>query len=147
MKTFKNLLPAVALIFCFNFLSAQEMTAKKYENLQWYVVTLIKFEDGKIDDAKKIIKEHFIPTDQASGQRGPVMGLDLLFSDWDHIVIFPMDEGIQGLDWEVSPREVEWMKAFNAHTGSEEKGKEVMDEFQSYVKNYKNMLARSTEEP
>lgn len=146
MKTFKNLLPVVALVFCFNFLSAQEMTAKKYDNLQWYVVTLVNFEDGKMEDAKKIINEHFTPTDQATGQRGPEMALDLMFSEWDHIVIFPMEEGIEALEWKTSPREIEWMKAFHERAGGEEKGKEVMDEFQSYVKEYKSMLARSTGE-
>ncbi len=120
MKALKNLVPFVTFIFCCSFLNAQEMTAKKYDNLQWYVVTLIKFEDGKMEDAKRIIRDHFIPTDEASGNPGPVMALDLIFSEWDHIVTFAMQDGLQELDWEVGPREIEWMKALNTQAGGEE---------------------------
>lgn len=147
MKTLKNLVPFVILMFCFSFLNAQEMTAKKHENLQWYYITLLKYEDGKMEDAKKIINEYFIPTDEASGLQGPVMGMELLFGDWDHLVIFPMEEGIQALEWETSPRDVKWMTAFNERAGGEEKGKEIMDQFGTYVKESKSMLARTTGEP
>ncbi|WP_037373967.1 hypothetical protein [Salinimicrobium xinjiangense] len=147
MKTLRNLLPVIALLLCFNFSFAQdtgEMTAKKHENLNWYYITFIKFEQGKMEDAKKIIKEYFIPTDQDAGHAGPVIAFDLLFSEWDHVVAFKIEEGIQALEWEMSPRDVEWMKAFNKRAGSEAKAKEIQEEFQSYIKDYKSHLARTT---
>lgn len=144
MKTLKLLLPVFALLFCFNFVSAQEMTAEKYDNLEWYNIHYVKFEDGKAEDAKKIIDEYFKPSAQDAGQQGPVMELDLLFSEWDHVVIFPMEEGVEALEWKTSPMNVAWMKAFQERAGSEERAKEIGDEFDSYIKEYKNQLARKT---
>ena len=144
MKTLKNLLPVIALLLCFNFSSAQEMTAEKYENLEWYTITLIKYEDGKKEAAQKIINDYFKPTDADLGEGGPVLEVDLLFSDWDQMVVFPMQEGIEALEWKMSPSDVEWRKAFAKRAGSEEKAKEIYQEFESYVKDYKTHLARST---
>ncbi len=146
MRTLNKLVPLLVLVFCFSFVNAQEeeMTAKKHENLQWYYVTLVKYEDGKMKDAKKIINEHFIPTDQETGHKGPLAEMDLLFSEWDQIVIFPMEEGLEMLEWEMSPRNVEWMTAFNKRAGSPEKAKKIMDDFESYVKDYKTILAKTS---
>ncbi len=41
MKTFKFLLPVIAFLFCFNFVSAQEMKAEKYENIEWYNILYV----------------------------------------------------------------------------------------------------------
>ncbi len=147
MKTFKKLVPLLAFIFCFNLLQAQELKAKKHENLKWYYVSLVKFEDGKMEDAKKIIDDYFIPTDEEAGHQAPIAELDLLFSEWDQIVIFPMEEGLEALEWEMSPRNVEWMKIFNKRAGSQEKAKEIMDNFESYIKDYKTILAKTNRKP
>ena len=147
MKTLKNLLPALAFLLCINLVSAQELTAKKFENLQWYYITFLKFENGKAEDAKKVITEYFKPSDLDTGQQGPVLELDLLFSEWDLIVVFPMEEGIEALEWEMSPRDVEWMKAFQKRAGSAERAKEIQKEFESYIKDYKSILAKSTGAP
>jgi hypothetical protein len=145
MRTLNKLVPFLVLVFCFSFVNAQEeMTAKKLDNPQFYYITLVKFEDGKMKDAKKIINEHFIPTDQESGHQGPIAEMDLLFSEWDQIVIFPMEEGLEGLEWEMSPRNVEWMTTLHKRVGGPEKAKQIMDEFESYIKDYKTILARTT---
>lgn len=148
MKTLKHFLPAIALLLCINLTSAQEVKAEKYDNLKWYTVTFIKFEDGKMEAAKKIIDEYFKPSDADIGGAGaPVMELDLMFSEWDLMVIFPMQEGIQALEWKITPTDVEWRKAFSKRAGSEEKAKEIYQEFESYIKDYKSRLARSTGQP
>lgn len=142
MKTFKILLPVIAFLFCFSQVPAQEMKAEKYENLEWYSISFIKWEDGKAGDAKKIIEEYYKPSARNSGQELPVMELDLLFSEWDHIVIFPMEEGIEALEWKTSPGDVAWINAFNKLVGGEEKGKKIFEEFSSYIKEMKTQLAR-----
>lgn len=135
----------MVLVFCFSFVNAQEeMTAKKLENPQFYYVTLVKFEDGKMKDAKKIINDYFIPTDTESGHQPPIAEMDLLFSEWDHIVIFPLEEGLEALEWEMTPRNVEWMKNLHKRAGGPEKAKEITDNFESYIKDYKTILARTT---
>ena len=143
MKTLKNLLPVIAFILCFNFSSAQEMTAEKYDNLEWYTVMFVKFENGKMEAAQKIINDYFKPTDADIGGGGPVMELDLLYSEWDMMVVFPMKEGLEALEWKMTPSDVQWNKAFAKRVGSEEKAKQIYEEFESYVKEYKTHLART----
>lgn len=142
MKTFRSLIPAIALVFCFNFLSAQEMTAKKYENAQWYTVDYVQFEPGKANDAKKIIDEYFIPTDKDSNLPGPVMELEVVFGDWDMIVLWKMEDGVEALTWEVHPDLVKWLTAFEKRAGSKEKAVEIQKEFSSYIKTSKSELVR-----
>lgn len=145
MKMFRNILPVIALLFCFNFAAAQEMKAEKYENLEWYTITYFKWENGKAGDAKKIINEYFKPSSEDIGEQGPVMELDLLYSEWDHMFIFPMEEGLEVFEWKTSPRSVEWRKALLKRAGSEERVEEIWEEFGSYVKESKGQLARKTE--
>lgn len=147
MKTFKNLLCLTAFVFCSNFALAQEEEprAERYENLEWYVVHYIKFEDGKAADAKKIIEDYFKPSAEDVGQQNPVLELDLLFSEWDHIVVFPLEEGLESFEWKTSPAEVEWMTAFEKRAGSPEKAKELGENFDSFIKESKSILARKTD--
>lgn len=145
MKTLRLLLPVFALLFCFNFVSAQEMTAEKHENLEWYTISYFEWEDGKAEDAKKIIEEYFKPSAQDVGQQLPVMELDLLFSEWDHMVVFPIEEGLEAFEWKTSPSDVEWMKALQERAGSEERAEEIWEEFGSYIKKSKAQLARTTD--
>lgn len=142
MKHFKILLPLFALFFSFNFLSAQEMTAEKHKNLKWYTITYYDFHDGKTDEAMKLVNEFFKPTDQDLGKED-VVEFELLYSKWDHMAIFPMEEGLEAFEWKTSPNEIEWMKAFEKRAGSKEKAKEIMEEWESYVKEYKSHLART----
>ncbi len=145
MKILKKFLPALALLFCFNFGYAQEIKAEKHKNLKWYTISHFKWEDGKAADAKKIINDYFKPSGQDVGQQGPVMELDLLFSEWDYIVVFPMEEGLESFEWKTSPSEVEWMTAFHKRAGSPEKAKELGKNFESYIKESKSILARKTD--
>lgn len=143
MKTFKFLLSVIAFLFCFNFGTAQEIKAEKHENLKWYTITYFDFHPGKMSDAKKIIEEYFKPTGKEVGHQPPVMEMELLYSDWDYVVVFPMEEGLQEFDWKTSPRDVEYRKAFYKRVGGEDKANEIWDKFGSYVKDSKSQLART----
>lgn len=145
MKTFKNLLPVLALLFCFNFSFAQEVTAERYENVEFYSITFFKWENGKREDAMKMINDYFKPTAQDAGQRLPVMELDLLYSEWDHMVVFPMEEGLEVFEWKTSPADAKWMNALEKRVGSKEKVQEMWEEFGSYIEDSKSMLARKTD--
>lgn len=143
MKTLKILLPLFTLLFCFNLISAQEMTAEKYKNVDWYSVTFYDFHDGKKDEAMKLVNEYFLPTDQDLGRK-EVKEFDLLFSEWDHMTIFPMEEGLEAFEWKTSPEYVEWNKALEKRAGSKERVEEIFKEWSSYVKESKSHLARMT---
>lgn len=142
MKPFKSLLLGFAFLFCFSFVSAQEMKAEKYENLEWYTISYYKWEAGKAEDAKKIINEYFKPTRQDIRSQLLVMEVDLLYSEWDYMVVFPMEDGLEVFEWKTSPRNVQWNQAFLKRAGSEEKVKEINEKFSSYVKDYKSQLGR-----
>ncbi len=145
MKTFRNVLPVLAVFLFFNFASAQDIAAEKFENVEFYTITFFKWEEGKMEDAKKMINEYFKPSAEDAGQRLPEMELDLLYSDWDHMVVFPMEEGLEVFEWKTSPGDAKWMAALEKRVGSKEKVQEMWQQFSSYVKESKAMLARKTD--
>lgn len=121
MKTLKNLLTIVTLVLCFNFASGQEPVAERYENAEWYYLSYLKFENGKFEEAKQIINDYLKPATEEAGQEMPVMELDLLFSDYDYVVVFPLEGGLDALEWKRSPGDVAMMKALMKRLGSKEK--------------------------
>lgn len=144
MKTFRNLVPIIAFLCCFNFSSGQEVQPEKFENVEFYSVALFKWEDGKRDDAMKMINEYFKPSAQDAGQQLPVMELNLLYSEFDDLIIFPMEEGLEVFEWKTSPADAKWMNALQKRVGSEEKVQEMWVEFGTYVDHSQSMLARKT---
>lgn len=143
MKQLRSLIPLIALLVCFNS-SAQveEPKPKKYDNPEYYMVSYLKFHAGKAGDANKIIDEYFAPSAQEAGVPGPVMHLDLVTGEWDLLVIWNMKDGVESLNWEMSPDDVKWEKAFVKLAGGEEQGMEISRKWESYIKESKSQLAR-----
>ncbi|WP_200975280.1 hypothetical protein [Echinicola sp. 20G] len=140
MKTNFNTLLAFLLIFMMTSFAFQvqaqeeeEMVPKKYENPEWKYVVLIDYKPGKFGAAQKIIKDYFIPADQKAGVPGPELELVLHSGEYDLMVIWAMEEGIEEMNWELSPQSVKWRKAFNEMVGGKEAADKIMDEYRSYV--------------
>lgn len=144
MRTLRSFLPLISLFICINFLSAQEeeMSAKKYDNPEYYMVSFLKFHPGKAGEANKIIDEYFAPSAQDAGVPGPFIHLDLITGEWDMMVIWHMKDGVESLNWEMSPDDIKWEKAFVKLAGGKEKGKEISQKWQSYLKTSKSQIAR-----
>lgn len=144
MKMLKSIAPVLALLFCFNLSWAQEeeMTPKKYENPEYYMVSYVKFHPGKSGEAKKIIDEYFIPSSMQAGTSGPFIHLDMITGEWDIMVVWHMKEGLESLNWEMSPDDIKWEKAFTELTGGKEKGMEVSKQWESYIAASKSNLGR-----
>lgn len=142
MRRIGTLLLVLTFICCLQNVSAQEMSAKKYDNPQWYVIEYLDFYSGKADDAKKIIEDYFVPADEDAGVPGPLMELNMVSGQWDYMVVWHLDEGVESLDWEVSPNSIKWRQAFEKKAGSKEKAQEIRDEFSSYIRSSKSELAR-----
>ena len=82
-----------------HFANAQELPkAAKYENVTWYSVGYIKFKPGKVDDGLKIIYDHFVPADKASGRE--IINFDTRTGEWHHVVYFPMEDGAERISVE-----------------------------------------------
>lgn len=144
MKMLKSIAPILALLFCFNLVTAQEeeMSPKKYENPEYFMVSYVKFHPGKSGEAKKIIDEYFIPSSKQAGTSSPFLHLDMITGEWDIMVVWHMKEGLESLNWEMSPDDIKWEKAFSELTGGKEKGMEISKKWESYIQSSKSHLGR-----
>jgi hypothetical protein len=116
-------------------LAAQEMPApKKHENSSWFLMVNVKFKPGKMEDAMKIISEHFAPAGTAIGMTD-VRVLQHVAGAWDLTLVFPMPEGPRQLEWAVTPQDAKWM----AEMARREKG---MPNVMALLNRYADMLAR-----
>ena len=141
MKQFKYFFLAIAILFSSQLLSAQEMKAKKMENPVWVKMAFVKFEPGKMDKAKKIIKDYFAKADKNAGITGPTT-YNMSTGSYDMVVIWEMEEGIETMNYEMSPNDVKWIGEMSKLAGSQEMAMEKLDEFYSYLADWKTEIAR-----
>ncbi len=142
MKTIKMLSLGICLVFGFQGMFAQEMTAKKYDNPQWYNIVYVDYLPGKYNKARAIIQDYFIKASEQAGTPGPVMVLEMNSGPYDIMALWHMKDGIESMNWEVSPNDVKWRKALNEIAGSAEKASEIQKEYQSYIASSSNSIGR-----
>ncbi len=111
----------------------QGMKAKKFDNPQWKRVEFVKFKSDKYPRAKELIKDYYAKAGQRSGTPGPSLLVDLVTGEWDMMLVWDMKEGIEEMNWEMSPNDVKWMTAMTEVAGGADKAKAVMDEFSSLI--------------
>ena len=130
MSKFSIVLSAFAFVLMVtHFANAQELPkAAKYENVTWYQVVYVKYKPGKVDDALKIIYDHFVPAGKASGRE--VINFDMRTGEWHHVVYFPMEDGASGLAWKVGPKVEKWWAELAKQVGG---GKEAQDLYAKYI--------------
>ena len=117
--------------------NAQELPkAAKYENVTWYPVGYFKFKPGKVDDALKIIYDHFVPADKASGRE--IINFDTRTGEWHHVVYFPMEDGASGLAWKVAPKGEKWWAELAKQLGGAKKAQELYAKFNELVADSKS---------
>ncbi|HMB63669.1 MAG TPA: hypothetical protein VKN36_11390 [Eudoraea sp.] len=142
MKIVKNLCIGLCLLYGVQGILGQEMTAKKYENPQWYNIVHIDYLPGKFNEARTIIADYFIKANEKSGTNGPTMVLELNSGPYDIMAVWHMEEGIESMNWEMSPDNVKWRKALNEIAGTAEKAGEIMRQYQSCIASTSNQIAR-----
>lgn len=120
---------------------AQEMEAKKMEGHSWHQVAFVKFKAGMADSAMKIIDNHFMKAGMAmeSDAPGPQI-MRMRSGEWDIMMLWPM-KGIEDMNWEVSPEDVEWWNKMVEQEGSEEKASKLMKDYNQLVANSTTYLA------
>jgi hypothetical protein len=141
MKQIKYFFLAIAFLFSSQLLSAQEMKAKKMDNPVWVRMAFVKFEPGKMDKAQKIIKDYFSKADENAGIATPTT-YNMSTGDYDMVVVWELEEGIETLNYEMSPNDVKWIGEMSTLAGSQEKAMEKLDEFYSYLVDWKTEIAR-----
>lgn len=141
MKTIQILFLGVTLLFCSSHLNAQEMQAKKYDNLDWVRMAFVKFQPGKMDQAMGIIKDYFQKADENMGGQGPTAYV-MATGEYDMVVVWEMEEGIESMDYEITDHDVKWIAQMEKLTGGQEKAMEKLNEFYSYIADWRTEIAR-----
>lgn len=141
MKTASLALMVVALLFCSLHTQAQEWDEEN-GSPELYQVEYYKFDPEKADDAKKIIDDYFEMANQIVGIPEPVMELELDSEDYNYMVVWQLIEGEDNLNWQTCPTNNEWYSAFVTVAGSEEKAKEIIERYDSYITASKTEFAR-----
>ncbi len=141
MKAIKSVLAVVVFLIGAHYSFGQEMKAEKYENPEWVSIAYIKFKPMKKDAAMSIVENYFAKADQDAGIKAPT-AYHLSYGEYDMMVIWEMKEGVEMLNYKMTPDDVKWMKSMAKVAGGQDKAMEKMNEFSSYVEKWDNSLAR-----
>lgn len=141
MRTIKAVFGIVVFLIATSFSFGQDMKAEKYENPEWVSMSYIKFKPMKKDPAMSIIENYFVKADQDAGIKAPTV-YHFVTGDYDMLVVWEMAEGVETLNYKMTPDDAKWMKSMAKIAGSQEKAMAKMDEFFSYVDSWENTLAR-----
>ena len=115
---------------------------KRFDSsVTWKNVVKIDYKPGKRGDALKIIKDYYMPATKKAGTEGPELVFELQTGDYDLLVVWHMSGGITDMTWEDHPDDAKWIAALNEVAGSEEKAKEIMAKYLSYVEHAENDIA------
>ena len=131
------------LIFVSVSVSAQEeRVAKKYDNPEWKNVFLIDYKSGKMERAREIIREYYAPATEKAGTSGPQMVMVLHSGEYDLMVIWAMEGGIEDMNWDINPNNIKWRNALIEIAGGKEEARKIMDEYSSCINRSTNYIAR-----
>ena len=141
MKTAQFTLLGIALLGC-NMLLGQSPENDPLNSTELYQIEYYKFNSDKAEEAKKIIDNYFSIAHQLAGVNGPVMELQLTSEDYNYMAVWKLSVGNDHLNWQSSPANPKWYNAFVTVAGSEEKAKEIIEEYDSFVSASKIEFAR-----
>lgn len=123
----------------------QETGPVKYENPEWFEIVQVKYKPGMKGKAQDLIKEHFMSTAKEAGLPGPYMILNFISGEWDMLYVWKLEEGLETLNYEISPNGVKFRDAFFKKMGGPEKAREIWNEYDSYIQDWKIEFARGWE--
>lgn len=122
----------LAILFCSLSLYAQEWD-EGFTNDELYQLEYFKFEPDKTAEAIIFLNDYFIMANRVAGFPDPVMELVLDSADYDLLVLWQYEEGSDNLNWQTCPTNNNWYSAFVTVAGNEEKAKEIIERFDSYI--------------
>lgn len=141
MKTAQFTLSVILLLGC-NILLGQSPKNDPLNSTELYQIEYYEFTSDKAEEAKKIIDNYFSPAHQLAGVPGPVMELQLTSEDYNYMAVWKLPVGSDHLNWQSSPANPQWYNALVTVAGSEEKAKEIIEKYDSYVSASKIEFAR-----
>lgn len=141
MRILKTLLVLLFLFSGMNLATGQEMSAKKYDNPKWVKMAYVKFKPMKKGPAMEIVGKYFMKADQAAGIKPPTV-YHFATGQYDMLVVWEMEEGVETLNYEMTPDDIKWMGEMAKLTGGQDKSMAKLEEFYSYVEDWETSLAR-----
>ena len=109
-----------------------EFKPRKIADASWYEIRNVEFKPGKQDEALKIINEVFEPAAQSAGLPMPVRYYHI-DGAWDMTSVFPMEGGLDELNWEVHPNAEKWINALAQQCGGMDKAKATREQYLACV--------------
>ncbi|MFQ3248712.1 MAG: hypothetical protein ACI9O6_000514 [Glaciecola sp.] len=115
---------------------------KRYDSsVTWKNIVKINYHVGKRDSALAIIRDYYREASIKAKTPMPELVLELQTGDYDLLLVWHMEGGVNDLTWERGPNSKKWRAALNEVAGSEEKAQEILDEYLSYIDSAENDIA------
>ncbi len=136
----KTIILSLSLVFTLSsFIAhAEELKAKKLENVEFLSISYTDFKPGKADRAMEIIREHYFPASKKAGTQVPYI-VRLQSGEWDMVTAWKLKDGYSSMEWELTADGVKWMSAFMKQEG-EEKSKKIRDEFNNLIQRTSHVI-------
>jgi len=95
----------------------EDLTPKKFDDVEWYGRSLFKFEMAKYDSVMLVLKNHFLPAFREVG-----IDVELFTSiggEWHAELQFQLKGGPADLEWQVQPWFPDFLEILNSQEGGE----------------------------
>jgi hypothetical protein len=109
----------------------EEPEPTRYEDVAWNQVVLVDFKAGREERAMEIIEDRFLPVAKKAGNQIP-RTVEMQTGPWDLLLVWTLQDGPSEMTWEISPEEIETMKAAQEMFG-QEKMEKISDEYSSLI--------------
>jgi len=141
----KLCLPCLLALACLSLAAApalaQEMAPKKFDGT-WFQVFHVDFKEGMREAALAHIEQYFVPAAMKTGTHPDIVFVHHT-GGWDLTVGWALDGGPADLAWEMSPDDIEWMKAMAEATGGMDQAMKAWNDYQAMIARSETILVRS----
>ena len=133
----KKIIPLLFIVFALNSFGQNQ---EGFSNFDWFEAKYIKFKPGKASDARRLLQEYLYKANEISGRL--VLTFESDMGDWDHIAYLHLKDGPKQLTYENADIETKWWNAVVKLAGSEQKAKEIIQDYNNCILNEKHSLVR-----
>ncbi len=89
-----------------------------------------------------IVNNYYRKAAAKAGTPMPSMTAVMYSGEYDLMLIWDMQGGIEDMNWEINPNGIKWREALNEVAGSKEKADALREEYASYVRSSKSDIIR-----
>ena len=111
-----------------------------FKDYDWFQAKYIKFKPGKASEARRLLHEYLYKANEISGRL--VLTFESDMGEWDHIAYLHLKDGPEQLSYENAEIETKWWNAVVKLAGSEQRAKEIIEEYNNCILNEKYNLVR-----